>query len=139
MKIAVIGAGKLGLTITEALLGGGNEITLIDKDAEVLQKAETKMDLLTVTSNAKNPEVLRELRIGSYDYVIAVTDQDEKNMAICRFAKEMGCSRTIARIRDPEYVNELNFIKKTAPRRFGAERFAFFDCIFRISQLCRAR
>ncbi|MBE6036398.1 MAG: Trk system potassium transporter TrkA [Clostridiales bacterium] len=113
MKIAVIGAGKLGLTITEALLGGGNEITLIDKDAEVLQKAETKMDLLTVTSNAKNPEVLRELRIGSYDYVIAVTDQDEKNMAICRFAKEMGCSRTIARIRDPEYVNELNFIKKT--------------------------
>ena len=32
MKVAIVGAGKLGCAITEALLGGGNEITLIDKD-----------------------------------------------------------------------------------------------------------
>ena len=36
MKVAIVGAGKLGLTITEALLSGGNEVTLVDKNADLM-------------------------------------------------------------------------------------------------------
>ena len=62
MKVAIVGAGKLGLAITEALLGGGNEITLIDKDEGLIQKVSGRYDILTVTANAKRVDVMKELK-----------------------------------------------------------------------------
>lgn len=111
MKVAVVGAGKLGLTITEALLGSGYEVTLIDINPELLQKIGGQLDLLTVSGNVLNTELLREIKIETYDYLVAVTDEDEKNIVICSFAKKMGCSNVIARIRGPEHVNQIQFIK----------------------------
>lgn len=114
MNVAIVGAGKLGVTITEAFLGSGIEVTLIDKRAEILEKTGSQFDLLTVTGNAKNTDVLKQIKIDTYDHLIACTDNDEKNIVICRFAKEMGCPSVIARVRDPEHVNQLEFIKKAA-------------------------
>ncbi len=112
MKVAIAGAGKLGLNITEALMGSGYEVMLIDKDPVLLQKVSNQFDLLTITGNAKDVDLLKKVNINTYDYLVAVTDNDEKNMAICSFAKKLGCAQVIARVRDPEYVNQLNFIKE---------------------------
>ena len=62
MKVAIAGGGKLGITITEALLGGGIEVTLIDKSPDVLQKVSSQLDLLTVSANAKNINTLKDIR-----------------------------------------------------------------------------
>ena len=113
MKVAIIGAGKLGLTLAEALLGGDSAVTLIDKNAALLQKVGAQYDLLTVTANAKQVSVLQEIRIDTYDLLISVTDTDEKNILICSFAKKLGCPLVIARIRDPEHINQMDFIKDT--------------------------
>lgn len=110
MKVAIIGAGKLGLRITEALLSGGNEVALIDKNAELMQRVSNQLDLLTVVGNGKNTTLLKEIKIDTYDYLVAVTDNDEKNIVICAFAKKLGCTHVIARVRDPEHVNQLQFI-----------------------------
>ena len=112
MKVAIVGAGKLGLTITEALLGSGYEVTLIDKNQSLMQIVSNQFDLLTVTGNAKNINLLKEIKINSYDYLVAVTDNDEKNIVISSIAKKLGCANVIARIRSPEYVNQLDFIKE---------------------------
>jgi trk system potassium uptake protein len=113
MKVAIIGAGKLGVRITEALLGGDNSVTLVDKNNELLQKIGSQMDLLTITANAKQIDVLKKMDIKSYDYLVSVTDTDEKNIVIASFAKKLGCPKVIARIRDPEHVNQIDFIKET--------------------------
>lgn len=113
MKIAIVGAGKLGLNVAEALLGTGYEITLIDKDPFLLQKTSDQLDLLTITGNAKDIDLLEDISIDTYDFLVAVTSDDEKNMVICSMAKKLGCHKVIARIRDPEYVNHLDFIKET--------------------------
>lgn len=113
MKIAIVGAGKLGLNVTEALLGPGYEITLIDKDPFLLQKVSDQFDLLTVTGNAKDVDLLKSISIDSYDFLVAVTGNDEKNIVISSLAKKLGCAKVISRIRDPEYVNHLDFIKDT--------------------------
>lgn len=112
MKVAIIGAGKLGINITEALMDGDNEVTLIDTKADVLQKVSSQMDLLTVTADAKQIDVLKNLKIWTYDYLVVVTDNDEKNIVICSFAKKLGCPKVIARIRDPEHFKQLDFIKE---------------------------
>ena len=51
------------------------------------------------------------MRINEYDVLIATTDNDEKNILVCAFAKKLGCRTTIARVRAPEHVEQLDFIK----------------------------
>ena len=113
MKIAITGAGKLGVKIAEALLGGEHSVTIIDKDEEVIKGLSSRFDVMMVNANAKQISILKELNIASYDYLIAVTDRDEKNIVIASFAKRLGCARAIARVRDPEHMHQNDFIKET--------------------------
>ena len=112
MKIAIVGAGKLGLRVIESMITGGNSITVIDKDEELLERLATQMDVMTIAGNAKSASFLREHNIGSYDFLVAVTGNDEKNIVIASFAKALGCSKVIARLRDPEHMNQIEFIKE---------------------------
>ena len=111
MKVAIAGAGKLGHKIADALIGGDHDVTIIDKNEEKLQKLSSQLDVMTVTANAKQATTLQELHIGSYDFLIACTNDDEKNIVIASFAKNLGCSHVIARVRDPEHMRQIPFIK----------------------------
>lgn len=113
MKVAIVGAGKLGIKITEALLGGDHSVTIIDKNEALLQKLSSQMDLLTVAGNAKQISLLESIGINTYDYLISATNSDEKNIVICSFAKRLGCKKVIARVRDPEHMNQLDFVKES--------------------------
>lgn len=113
MKIAIVGAGKLGCKVAEALLGGDHSVTMIDKDETALQGLSSQMDVMTIAANAKEVAILKELQISSYDFLLASTDRDEKNIVIASFAKKLGVPRVIARVRDPEHMNQSDFIKET--------------------------
>ena len=113
MKVAIAGAGKLGLKIANALIGGDHDVTVIDKNEATLHKLASQLDVMTLNANAKQASVLQDLHIGSYDFLIACTDNDEKNMVIANFAKNLGCTSVIARVRDPEHMRQLDFIRET--------------------------
>jgi len=111
MKIAIVGAGKLGIKVCNVLLGGDHAVTIIDTNDELLQKISSHVDVMTVNANAKETKTLKELHIETYDFLIAVTGNDEANLVIAAFAKNLGCSKVIARVRDPEHMQQTNFIK----------------------------
>jgi len=111
MKVAIVGAGKLGMAVTNTLLGGDHAVTIIDTDESLLQKVSSHIDVLTVTANAKEVKALKNIGISSYDFLIATTDNDETNLVICSFAKRLGCGKVIARVRDPEHMQQIQFIK----------------------------
>ena len=111
MKVAIVGAGKLGMAVTNTLLGGDHAVTIIDIDDSLLQKVSSHIDVLTVTANAKEVKALKNIGISSYDFLIATTDNDETNLVICSFAKRLGCGKVIARVRDPEHMQQIPFIK----------------------------
>lgn len=112
MKVAIVGAGKLGLKLTNALLGGDHDVTLIDKNQMALQKIQSQYDVMTINENAKQISVLKDLHISSYDYLITATDKDEKNIVIASFAKQLGCTKVVARVRDPEHMDQMDFIRE---------------------------
>lgn len=112
MKVAIVGAGKLGYKLAEALISGDHDVVLIDKNTQAIQRVNEHLDVLTLNSNGVQIETLNEIKINTYELIVAVTDSDEKNMVICSIAKKLGCERAIARIRDPEYVQQLDLIKK---------------------------
>lgn len=112
MKVAIVGAGKLGYKLAEALISGDHDVVLIDKNAQIIQRVNENLDVLTMSSNGVKIDTLNKLKINTYDLIVAVTESDEKNMVICSIAKNLGCHKAIARIRDPEYVEQLDLIKK---------------------------
>ena len=113
MKICIVGAGKLGLNIASALFDSGNEITIIEKDPLRAQSANNSLDVFVSQSDGLVIENLKNIGIDRYDLLIACTEEDEKNITICAFAKKLGCNQTIARVRSPEHVGQLGFIKES--------------------------
>lgn len=111
MKVIIIGAGKLGYKLAEAMVKENIDVTIMDSNYKVIERINDHLDLLTVNANGLEVEVLKELNISSYDYLFAVTNSDETNTVICSLAKKLGCVKTIARMRNPEYTEQLDFIK----------------------------
>ena len=111
MKVMIVGAGKLGYKLAEAMVNADVNITIIEKDTEKLDRINEHLDVLTVAANGIEIEILKELDIKTYDLLVATTGSDETNTIICSLAKKLGCKKTIARIRNPEYMKQLDFIK----------------------------
>ena len=111
MKIAIVGAGIQGVSIVEALLSAGHEITLIEKDEATAQRIAGLYDIQTVIANSKELNVLKEIHIESFDLLICCTGEDEKNLVIGKFAKYLGCKQVIVRVRDPEHAEQVAMLK----------------------------
>ena len=110
MKVAILGAGKLGIRITEALLDGDYEITLVDTNEDKLNALSQQYDILTVTGDAKTIELLREINVDTYDFLFSTTTSDDTNILAASFAKSLGCPKVAARVRDPEHMMQMDFI-----------------------------
>jgi trk system potassium uptake protein len=111
MKIIIIGAGKVGFHLAENLCKE-NHVTIIDKNADALRKAEESLDVLCIRGSGVSTNVLLEAGVKNADLVIAVTSTDEINMVCCLTSKKLGAIQTIARVRDPEYAQELSLLKE---------------------------
>ncbi|NLY46995.1 MAG: Trk system potassium transporter TrkA [Tissierella sp.] len=111
MKVVIVGVGKLGYKIAESMIMEDIEVILIDTNAKVLERINEHIDVLTIEGNGIDIRILKEINISSCDLLVATTDSDETNTVICSLAKKLGCKQTIARIRNPEYMEQLDFIK----------------------------
>ena len=112
MKIAIVGAGKLGTKLIQTILSGEHSITIIDKKEDVITNLSNHYDVMTMCADAKSKTALKECDINSYDYLVAVTGSDESNLLISKMAKKLGCKRTIARVRNPEHIDQLPFLRE---------------------------
>lgn len=110
MKVAILGAGKLGIRITEALLDGDYEITLVDTNEDKLNSLAQQFDVLTVTGDAKTIELLKQINVETYDFLLSCTTSDDTNILAASFAKSLGCPKVAARVRDPEHMSQIDFI-----------------------------
>ena len=111
MNIAIIGGGKLGIKVCEALVGGDYSITTVDTNDALLDRLSQQFDVMTVNEDARDINVLKEIGINKFQYVLVATGRDETNLVIGGFAKKLGCHRVIVRVRDPEYMKHFEFIR----------------------------
>ncbi|NKF51846.1 Trk system potassium transporter TrkA [Shewanella sp. WXL01] len=105
MKIIILGAGQVGGTLAENLVGENNDITLVDSDRATLNILQDKFDLRVVAGHGAHPNVLKQAGAEDADMLIAVTNSDECNMAACQIAYSLyGTPTKIARIRSEPYL-----------------------------------
>lgn len=112
MKIIIMGSGKVGHKLVEQLAQEGHDIVVIDSNPAALQALADTEDVMCVEGNAVDYQVQLEAGISEADLVIACTDGDELNMLCCLLARKHGAARTIARVRKPEYYDQLPFIRE---------------------------
>ena len=112
MEIVIVGAGKVGRQIGLKLTSEEHNVVIIDNDPEVLSRSANEMDAICMEGNGADYRVQREAGVATADLLIAATAHDEVNMLCCLIAHKLGAKRTIARIRDPEYAEQLDFLKE---------------------------
>ena len=112
MKIIIAGCGKVGQALTEKLTKEGNEITVIDLRADIVSEMANQYDAMGIVGNGASHSIQSEAGIEKADLFIAVTGSDELNLLCCLLAKKAGDCQTIARVRNPEYSREINYIKE---------------------------
>ena len=103
MKIVIIGDGKVGFTLTQALAREGHDLVVIDSHRGALAMASDQLDVMVMEGNGASAATQREAGVDQSDLLIAVTSADETNLLCCMIARKLGCKHTIARIRNSEY------------------------------------
>lgn len=111
MKIIIVGCGKVGKTLAEELNKEDNEVTVIDRRYADVEELSNKFDVMGVVGNGASYKTQMEAGIEKADILIAVTGSDELNLLCCLIAKRAGNCQTIARVRNPEYSEEIGFVK----------------------------
>jgi len=118
MKIIIVGAGQVGGTLAENLVGENNDISVVDIDGEKLRELQDKMDLQVVTGQGGHPDVLKSAGAEDADMVIAVTSDDATNMITCQICSSLfNTPKKIARIRSNQILkySEQLFHKNHIP------------------------
>jgi len=110
MRVIIIGVGKLGYRLAESLISSDIDVTVVDSNPKVTKRVREYLDVLVVTGSGIELDTLKDLNMKSYDMLVATTANDETNTIICVLAKKLGCKNTLARIRNPEYSEQLDFI-----------------------------
>jgi len=105
-RILLIGCGIVGFYLAK----------LIDKDEKAdlkiieyrksrcIEVAEILENALILNGDGTDVNLLREENIEEMDVVLAVTDNDEKNLLCSLLAKQMGAKKVIARADRSDYV-----------------------------------
>lgn len=110
-RIIVVGAGKVGKTITRRLTDEGHNLVVIDRSESKLEELSNQCDCMLLTGSGASHQTLEEAGITESDLMIAVTDSDELNLLCCTIAKQFNPDiSTIARVRNPDYGNEIPYL-----------------------------
>ena len=112
VNIIIVGSGKVGYTLAQHLNAEGHEITVIDSDEEKIKDLSSEMDIYCVLGNGTSYRTQKEAGIEKADLLISVANQDEVNLLSCLIAKKAGNCQTIARVRNPEYYDEIGYIRE---------------------------
>lgn len=111
MKIIVLGAGKVGKTLIKHMSNEDHDIIVVDQNATKVEEVVNQYDVIGVVGNGGSYDILMEAGAEDANLIIGVTTSDELNILAGLMAKKMGTRHTIARVRNPDYSSQRDFMR----------------------------
>ena len=111
MKIIVLGAGKVGKTLIKHMSNEDHDIIVVDQNATKVEEVVNQYDVIGVVGNGGSYDILMEAGAEDANLIICVTTSDELNILAGLMAKKMGTRHTIARVRNPDYSSQRDFMR----------------------------
>lgn len=118
MKIVIVGLGKVGRNILRCLAEEDREVVVLDTNESKVRAAVEKYDVNGFCANGCIAEDLKEAGVSAAKMIIAVTASDEQNLLCCMIAKSLGVKYAVARVRDPAYNKQIDFMRE----KLGVDR-----------------
>ncbi|MBM2617789.1 TrkA family potassium uptake protein [Actinoplanes sp. LDG1-06] len=110
MRIAIAGAGNVGRSIAQELIGNGHRVMLIERQPRQL-RPERVPEAEWVLADACELSSLEEADVAGCDVVVAATGDDKANLVVSLLAKtEFAVPRVVARVNRAE--NEWLFTEQ---------------------------
>ncbi len=98
-KILIIGGGSVGFELANELEKTQVKLKIIENDykrCELLSQSFKKT--LVLNGSGTNLELLEEEETGRMDVVVAITNNDEKNLLCSLLSKQLGAKKVITRV-----------------------------------------
>ena len=103
MYIVIVGCGRVGYSLTRALLAMGHETLVIDQDANRCETIRTELGSVVLHGDGTDVGVLKDAGAARADVIIAVASRDEDNLAVCQVSKNrFSTPKTISLVKDPQ-------------------------------------
>jgi trk system potassium uptake protein TrkA len=103
VKVAIAGAGNVGIYIAADLKDAGHDVMLIEQNPDLVARLRPGLDVTWFVADACEVSSLHEAGMAEVDVVVAATGDDEDNLVISLLAKqEFAVPRVVARVNHPQ-------------------------------------
>jgi len=98
-RVMVVGGGSVGYMVSRELLRHRLEVTIIDHNPDrCAWLAEHLPGALVLEGDGTDLELLESEGLDHVDVMVAVTENDEKNLLVSLLAKQVGVAKVITRV-----------------------------------------
>ena len=98
-KIAIIGGGSVGFELASELERTQMNLKIIESDYNRCEELSLKLQkALVLNASGTNLELLEQEELGKCDVVVAITNNDEKNLLCSLLTKQLGTKKVITRV-----------------------------------------
>lgn len=129
MYIVIAGGGKVGEYLAQTLLREDHQVVLIEEDDAIAQHLSESLEgqLLVICGDGCEVSIQEDAGVQQADIFVAVTGQDEDNLAACEIAMRVfSVQRCVARVNNPKNLRIF--------RRLGIESISSTALIARLIQ-----
>ncbi|ACV11389.1 TrkA-N domain protein [Halorhabdus utahensis DSM 12940] len=105
MYVIIVGAGDIGTPLIDIATRSGNEVVVIERNAERANRAADRFDCLVLEADATTNNTLEEAGVEQADAVVSTTDRDATNVMVCLLATEYEVPSILSVVHNPEHMS----------------------------------
>jgi trk system potassium uptake protein len=114
IRVVLYGGGETGIALIRLLGHPRFRVRVLEKDPRVCQTlSETFPRINVIHGDATSLRLMEEEQIGSADYFVACTKDDEANVMTCLQARKLGAKHPLLLINRADYIDVLERLKET--------------------------
>ena len=112
ISIVLLGGSEIAISIVRLLSNPRFRIRIIESELELCRSlAEGFPNVTIVHGECKSLRVMEEEEVGSADFFVACTKDDEVNIMTCLQAKKLGVKHTLLAYTRSDYIEVLSTLK----------------------------
>ncbi|MBM11069.1 MAG: portal protein [Chloroflexi bacterium] len=103
MYVVIVGCSESGYHLSKALIAGGHEVVVVEKDTKRFQLLNEEMGSVALLGDGTDDVTLKRAGVARADVVVSLTGVDATNLVISQMTKHIfNVPRTMALIKDPK-------------------------------------
>jgi len=103
--IIIVGAGDIAAPLIDIATSSGNEVVVVEADAEKADVVASEYDCPVVHADATSNGTMEDAGATRADAIGSTTDQDATNIMVSMLAAEFDVPAIVSVVHDPEHVN----------------------------------